>query len=56
MEKLEGKTAVVTGAASGIGLGMVEALAHRGMRVIMADIEQAPLEAAAERAPPCWRA
>ena len=36
MDRLEGKTVVVTGAASGIGLGMTEAFANRGMRVVMA--------------------
>lgn len=49
MDTFERKTAVVTGAASGIGLGMVEALASRGMRVVMADIEQDVLEREAQR-------
>ena len=49
LEKLEGKTAVITGAASGIGLGMTEALAHRGMRVVMADVEADVLNQEAER-------
>ena len=49
MDRLEGKTAVVTGAASGIGLGMTEAFANRGMRVVMADIEEGPLQAEAKR-------
>ena len=49
MQTLEGKTAVVTGAASGIGLGMVEAFASRGMKVVMADVEADPLNAQAER-------
>ena len=31
MQVFQGKVAVVTGAASGIGLGMTEALASRGM-------------------------
>ena len=49
MKSLEGKTAVVTGAASGIGLGMTEAFASRGMKVVMADVEEAALMREAER-------
>jgi NAD(P)-dependent dehydrogenase (short-subunit alcohol dehydrogenase family) len=49
MNSLEGKVAVVTGAASGIGLGMTEAFASRGMKVVMADIEREALEREAER-------
>lgn len=48
MQKFEGKVAVVTGAASGIGLGMAEVLAGQGMKVVMADIEEAPLREAAD--------
>jgi len=43
-----GKTAFVTGAASGIGLGMTRAFANAGMRVMMADIEQEALVSAAD--------
>ena len=46
MKELEGKVAFVTGAASGIGLGIVEALAQAGVKVMMCDIEKAPLEEA----------
>ena len=41
-----GGTAVVTGAASGIGLGIARALARHGMNVVLADIQAEPLEAA----------
>jgi NAD(P)-dependent dehydrogenase (short-subunit alcohol dehydrogenase family) len=39
VESLEGRTAVVTGAASGIGRAIVERFADEGMRVVLADIE-----------------
>ena len=43
MKEFRGRVAVVTGAASGIGLGMAKALCAEGARVVLADIEQAPL-------------
>ncbi len=43
-----GRVAVVTGAASGIGLGLSERFASEGMRVVMADIEEPALAEAAE--------
>jgi NAD(P)-dependent dehydrogenase (short-subunit alcohol dehydrogenase family) len=46
MEALEGKVAVVTGAASGIGRGLADRWAADGMKVVLADIEAGPLEAA----------
>jgi NAD(P)-dependent dehydrogenase (short-subunit alcohol dehydrogenase family) len=49
MKTLEGRVAVVTGAASGIGLGMTEAFATRGMKVMMADVEADALEREADR-------
>src|SRR4051812_42295830 len=38
MQELQGKTAVVTGAGSGIGEGTVHALAEAGMNVAVVDI------------------
>lgn len=49
MRDLSGKSAFVTGAASGIGLALAEAFAMQGMRVMLADIEDQPLAAAATR-------
>jgi NAD(P)-dependent dehydrogenase (short-subunit alcohol dehydrogenase family) len=48
VELREGQVAVVTGAASGIGLGIARAFARRGLRVVLADIEGAALADAAE--------
>ncbi len=41
----QGKIAVITGAASGIGRGLAEHCAKKGMKVVIADIEKEPLEA-----------
>jgi NAD(P)-dependent dehydrogenase (short-subunit alcohol dehydrogenase family) len=46
MMELAGKTAFVTGGASGIGLALGQALAQVGMNVMLADIESAALTAA----------
>lgn len=48
MQNLQGKTAFVTGGASGIGLGIAKALLGAGMKVVIADIRDDHLEAAAE--------
>lgn len=46
--KLEaGQVAVITGAASGLGLGLAQAFADRGLRVVLADVERQPLQDAA---------
>lgn len=34
----QGQVAVVTGAASGIGLGIAKAMAGRGLSVVLADV------------------
>jgi len=47
MKDFKGKTAVVTGSASGIGRGLAERAAREGMNVVLADIEQAALDQAA---------
>jgi len=39
VDELTGRVAVVTGAASGIGLALCEAFAAEGMHVVMADVE-----------------
>ncbi len=49
MQEFAGRTAVVTGAASGIGFGLSEAFAELGMRVVMADIHQDSLDASAAK-------
>ena len=46
MRELEGKVAFVTGAASGIGLGIAKALARAGVKVMLCDIEADALETA----------
>lgn len=46
MENLRGRTAFITGGASGIGLSMAEAFGREGMSVMLADIEPAALETA----------
>ena len=44
MQDLAGKTALVTGAASGIGLGIAGALAEAGMHLVLADLRPDPLD------------
>jgi NAD(P)-dependent dehydrogenase (short-subunit alcohol dehydrogenase family) len=43
MKKFKGKTAVITGGASGIGRAIGELFAREGMNIVLADIEQAAL-------------
>ena len=46
MKEFKGKTAVVTGAASGIGYALAKRFAQEKMNVVLADIEQDALDAA----------
>ncbi|MEI7992834.1 MAG: SDR family NAD(P)-dependent oxidoreductase [Actinomycetota bacterium] len=44
---LQGRVAVITGGASGIGLATAKGLSERGASLVLADIEKGPLDAAA---------
>jgi NAD(P)-dependent dehydrogenase (short-subunit alcohol dehydrogenase family) len=46
MQNFEGKVAVVSGAASGIGRAMADRFAQAGMKVVLADVEEGALDAA----------
>lgn len=48
MKDLAHKTAVITGAASGLGLAMASRFAREGMNIVLADIEDAALAKATE--------
>ncbi len=49
MKQFKGKVAVITGGASGIGLALARRAAAEGMNIVLADIEEAPLAAAAAK-------
>ena len=46
MDRVDGKTAFITGGARGIGLGIARALARAGAKLALADIDQSSLAAA----------
>jgi NAD(P)-dependent dehydrogenase (short-subunit alcohol dehydrogenase family) len=48
MREFAGRVAVVTGAASGIGLGLATRFAEEGMRVVLADVEEPALDKACD--------
>lgn len=48
MQRLEDRTAVVTGGASGIGLATARRFAEEGARVVIADLDEAPGKATAD--------
>ncbi len=48
MKDFQGKVAVVTGAASGIGHALAEKSAQEGMKVVLADVEERALKQAEE--------
>jgi NAD(P)-dependent dehydrogenase (short-subunit alcohol dehydrogenase family) len=49
IQQLEGKVAVITGAASGIGLALAHRAAREGMKLVLADIDARGLASAIDR-------
>ena len=46
MKELDGKTAIISGGAEGIGLGIAQVLGRYGMNIVIADINAEQLEKA----------
>ncbi len=49
MNRLQGKTALITGAGSGLGLATAQCFAQEGARVVLTDIDHARVQAEAQR-------
>ena len=58
MKELDGKTAIISGGAEGIGLGIAQVLGRYGMNIVIADINAEQLEKqgrlSSRQALPCW--
>ena len=48
----KGKTAVITGGASGVGRAMGASFLREGMKVVLSDVESGPLQATVEELRP----
>lgn len=51
MDRFNGKTVIVTGAASGIGRGVAERFSREGANVVLCDIDEKKLQQVVERLP-----
>ena len=49
MMELKGKNGVITGAASGIGKASAIEMAHEGMNIVIADVNEAGMEETARQ-------
>ncbi len=54
MKDLEGKVAVITGGASGIGRAVAERAAAEGMKIVLADIEEGSPQSRRRVSSPAW--